>query len=150
MVVSDYRRKRTLAPIIRKNVAASSALYAGVPRSYRTMGAEYQRAFVDHVVKYVEGRFHADTLEKFSSCPQASDSRHLHCAGGRSIREAYVDEQVCFNNRQSPNGARIEIAMEGVEGLGLSYKTLTKSHKIWCLKPGRAAKSPLSQSRKKV
>ena len=46
-----------------------------------------------------------------------------------------------FNNREIPDAARLEEAIKGVEGRRVTYADLTKTHKLWRLRPGRAARS---------
>lgn len=54
----------------------------------------------------------------------------------------YLDESVFrFNNREIPDGARLEEAIKGVDGRRVTYADLTKTHKLWRLRPGRAARS---------
>jgi transposase-like protein len=141
-VVPDYKA-RTLVPIIYDNVTPGSSIYTDALRTYRTLGSDYQHAFVDHMVRYVEGIVHTNTIENFWSCLKRTIHGTYICPRTFHM-EAYVDEQAWrFNNRQMPDGARIEIALEGIEGRRLTYKALTASHPRWRLKPGRAAKSPL-------
>jgi hypothetical protein len=55
---------------------------------------------------------------------------------------AYLDESVFrFNNRELPDGARLEEAFRGVDGRRVTYAQLTETHKLWRLRPGRAAQS---------
>jgi len=46
-----------------------------------------------------------------------------------------------FNNRELPDGARLEEALKGVEGRRVTYAEFTQKHKLWRLRPGRAARS---------
>jgi hypothetical protein len=51
---------------------------------------------------------------------------------------AYLDESVFrFNNRQLPDGSRLEEALQGVHGRRVTYAQLTATHKLWRLCPGR-------------
>ena len=142
MVVPDHKRS-TLKPHIRENVLPGSVLYTDALRSYRNIGPEYKHAFIDHMVTYAEGRVHTNTIENFWSCLK----RTLHgtyIAPRAFHLTAYVDEQVYrFNVREEIDGTRFTKALKGSEGRRLFYKSLTTSHRIWRLKPGRAKRSPL-------
>jgi len=123
MVVPDHKA-RTLAPLIRANVAPGASLYTDALRSYRALGAEYQHAFVDHTIEYVNGRVHTNTIENFWSCLKRT-IHGTYIAPRPFHMEAYVDEQVFrFNNRELPDGARLDAALEGVEGRRITYKQL--------------------------
>ncbi len=142
MVVPDHKRS-TLAPHIRQNVLPGSVLYTDALRSYRNIGPEYKHAFIDHMVTYAEGRVHTNTIENFWSCLK----RALHgtyIAPRAFHLEAYVDEQVFrFNGREDSDALRLAATLKGVDGRRVTYKELTKSHRIWRLKPGRAKRSPI-------
>ncbi|GAC1392025.1 MAG: IS1595 family transposase [Vulcanimicrobiaceae bacterium] len=124
MVVPDHKRS-SLLPHIRQNVLPGSMLYTDALRSYRNLGPEYHHAFIDHMVTYVEGRVHTNTIENFWSCLK----RTLHgtyIAPRAFHLDAYVDEQVFrFNNRELPDGARLEAAFEGIDGRRVTYAQLT-------------------------
>jgi len=115
MVVPDHKRA-TLLPKIQQNVLPGSVLYTDALRSYRNLGPEYQHAFVDHMIEYVNGRVHTNTIENFWSCLK----RALHgtyIAPRAFHLEAYVDEQVYrFNVRKEIDGARFTHALKGTEG----------------------------------
>jgi transposase-like protein len=128
MVVPDHKR-RTLQPLIRNNVLPGSVLYTDALRSYRDLGPEYMHAFVDHMVTYVEGRVHTNTIENFWACLK----RGLHgtyIAPRAFHLEAYVDEQVWrFNNRELSDGARMRSAAKAVEGKRITYRQLLAKKK---------------------
>lgn len=125
MVVPDHKRA-SLLPRIRENVLPGSMLYTDALRSYRNLGPDYSHAFIDHMLTYVEGRVHTNTIENFWSCLK----RTLHgtyIAPRAFHLDAYLDEQVFrFNNRELPDGARLEETFKGTDGRRLTYKRLTR------------------------
>jgi transposase-like protein len=122
-VVPDYR-KSTLLPIIAANVEPGSRMYTDALRSYRSLAPRYVHAFVDHMVKYVDGRVHTNTIENFWSCLKRT-IHGTYIAPKPFHMEAYVDEQAWrFNNRELRDGARLNVALEGVEGKRITYKEL--------------------------
>jgi hypothetical protein len=96
---------------------------------------------VDHQLRFAEGRVHTNTIENFWSCVK----RTLHgtyIAPRTFHLDRYLDESVFrFNNRELPDAARLEEAVKGVEGRRVTYADLTKTHKLWRLRPGRAARA---------
>lgn len=135
----------TIIPIIESNVEFGSTMYTDAHRAYYELPWNYHHEFVNHMVTYVQGRVHTNTIENFWSCLK----RTLHgtyIAARPFHMQAYVDEQVWrFNTRHGNDGSRFAEAYKRTDGRRLTYKALTTSHPIWRLKPGRAARSPLSQ-----
>jgi len=96
------------------------------------------------MITYCEGRVHTNTIENFWNCLKRTIHGTYICPKPFHL-EAYLDEQVWrFNNRKLPDGARLDLALEGIEGKRITYKALTKN-KTWRLRPGRAERSPLSR-----
>jgi transposase-like protein len=139
MVVPNHKAS-SLIPRIRENVLPGSVLYTDALRSYRQTDQEYIHRFIDHSLHYVQGRVHTNTIENFWSCVK----RTLHgtyIAPRAFHLNAYLDESVFrFNNRDLPDGARLDEALSGVDGRRVTYAELTKTHKLWRLRPGRAAR----------
>jgi transposase-like protein len=122
-VVPDGKRQ-TLTGAIRANVETGATVYTDTHPSYHLLGREYVHEMIDHAQAYVAGRCHTNGLENFWSLLKRSingtyvavDAPHL----GR-----YVDEQVFrFNERKLTDGQRFAVAMPGVVGKRLAYKTL--------------------------
>ncbi|HTW85633.1 MAG TPA: IS1595 family transposase [Candidatus Sulfotelmatobacter sp.] len=139
MVVPDHKRA-SLLPHIQQNVLPGSVLYTDALRSYRNIGPEYRHEFIDHMVTYVEGRVHTNTIENFWSCLK----RTLHgtyIAPRAFHLGAYVDEQVFrFNERKDNDGGRFAKVLKATDGHRLTYAQLTASHTVWRLRPGRVAR----------
>jgi transposase-like protein len=128
-VVPNHRRV-TLEPIVRANVEPGSHLYTDALRSYRILSDEYRHAFVDHTIRYVEGRVHTNTLENFWSCLKRTIKGTYIAPRGWHL-DSYLDEQVFrFNNRELPDGARLEKALETIEGRRITYRELTRKEGI--------------------
>jgi transposase-like protein len=141
MVVPDHS-KASLVPRIRENVAPGSMLYTDALRSYRNLGPDYSHAFVDHMVTYVEGRVHTNTIENFWACLKRT-VHGTYIAPRPFHMEAYVDEQVFrFNNRELPDGARLEEAFSGVDGRRVTYAQLIKANKVLRLAARARARRP--------
>lgn len=112
MVVPNYK-KSTLAPILLANVKEGSTLYTDALRSYRGLEPRFVHAFVDHMIEYVNGRVHTNTIENFWSCLKRTIHGTYICPKTFHM-EAYVDEQAWrFNNRELRDGARLNVALEG-------------------------------------
>jgi hypothetical protein len=131
MVVPDHS-KVSLVPL----------LYTDALRTYRNLPA-FQHAFVDHMIEYVNGRVHTNTIENFWSCLKRT-LKGTYIAARPFHLDAYVDEQVFrFNERGDDDAGRFMKALKGTDGRRITYRELMRSHPIWRLKPGRANRSPL-------
>jgi transposase-like protein len=139
-VVPDHKRA-SLLPHIQANVEPGSFLYTDALRSYRNLGPDYAHAFVDHMVEYVNGHVHTNTIENFWSCLKRTVKGTYICPRPFHMG-AYVDEQVYrFNVREENDAERFVQALKGADGHRLTYAALTTSHPLWRLKPGRAARA---------
>lgn len=146
MVVPNHKAS-ALLPKIRSNVLPGSLLFTDALRSYRVreIHLDYVHAFVDHSIKYVEGRIHTNCIENFWSCLKRT-LKGTYIAPRPFHLDAYLDEQVFrFNARESNDSQRFVAALKGADGRRLTYKALTTSHPIWRLKPGRSDLSPITQ-----
>ncbi len=141
MVVPDHS-KASLVPRLRSNVLPGSVLYTDALRSYRGL-SEFQHAFVDHMVTYVEGRVHTNTIENFWACLKRT-LKGTYIAPRAFHLDAYLDEQVFrFNEREDNDAGRFFKVAKATDGRRLTWVALTTSHPIWRLKPGRAVRSPI-------
>jgi transposase-like protein len=145
MVVPSHKAA-SLIPRIYSNVLPGSVLYTDALRSYRQTDRDYTHKYIDHSLQYVAGRVHTNNIENFWSCFK----RTLHgtyIAPRAFHLEAYVNEQVFrFNAREGKDADRFVATLKGADGRRVTHKTLTKSHGIWRLKPGRAKRSPIFKS----
>jgi transposase-like protein len=139
MVVPDHKA-RTLIPRIYENILPGSVLYTDALRSYRQAEYSYVHRFIDHSLTFAAGQVHTNNIENFWSCVK----RTLHgtyIAPRAFHLDRYLDESVFrFNNRELPDAARMEEAVKGADGRRVTYADLTKTHKLWRLRPGRAAR----------
>jgi transposase-like protein len=116
-------KKKTLLPLIRNVVVPGSYLFTDTAGAYIGL-SEFVHQTIDHAEKYVDGRIHTNGMENFWSLFKrtingtyvAIDAQHL---------ERYADEQVFrFNERKTNDAGRFALAMPGVVGKRLMYKTL--------------------------
>jgi transposase-like protein len=141
MVVPNHSAK-ALMPKLFANVLPDSVLYTDALGSYHAADHAYIHEFVDHSMKYVEGRIHTNTIENFWSCLK----RTLHgtyIAPRAFHLDAYLDEQVFrFDAREDNDAGRFVAVLKSTDGRRVTYKTLTSSHPRWRLRPGRTALAP--------
>jgi len=127
MVVPDHK-KASLLPHIRKNVATGTMLYTDALRSYRGLEPEYAHAFVDHMVTYVKGRVHTNTIENFWSCLKRMVKGTYICPRPFHM-DAYVEEQVFrFNVREGNDAERFLRVLKNTDGRRLTRKALITSN----------------------
>jgi transposase-like protein len=113
---------------IAARVQPGSEVFTDAHRGYRGLEDNYVHAFVDHAVKYAEGRVTTNGIENFWSLLD----RIVH---GTYIKpepqhlERYVDEQAFrFNHRGGTDLTRFLQALKQVSGKRLTYDELTTGH----------------------
>ena len=66
MVVPNHKAS-SIIPRIYDNILPGSILYTDALRSYRQTDRDYIHEFIDHSLRYAEGRVHTNTIENFWS-----------------------------------------------------------------------------------
>jgi transposase-like protein len=123
MVVPDHKRS-SLLPHIKANVSPGSFLYTDALRSYRNLGDEYQHAWVDHMIEYVNGTITTNRIENFWACLKRTIKGTYICPRPFHL-ESYVEEQVFrFNERFGDDADRFFTATRGADGKRLTYTML--------------------------
>jgi transposase-like protein len=130
MIVPNHKAS-SLIPKVYANVLPGSILYTDALRSYSQTDRDYVHEFIDHSLRYVEGRVHTNTIENFWSCLK----RTLHGAyiAPRAFHlAAYVDEQVFrFNAREGNDADRFVAVLKNTDGRRVTWKRLTSAHPKW-------------------
>ncbi|MGH2679232.1 MAG: IS1595 family transposase [Actinomycetota bacterium] len=123
-VVPDTK-KATLQGLVRANVEAGSAIYSDAAYAYQELNAEYAHEFVDHAVRYVDGRVHTNSLENFwSLLKRGLKGTYVSVEPFHLFR--YLDEQVFrFNARKDNDLGRFVTMVARVAGRRLTYDQLT-------------------------
>lgn len=124
-VISD-RKKKTLQAEVEKHVEAGSALYTDALLSYEGPEGRYAHQVIDHAVKYVDGRIHTNGMENFwSLLKRGINGTYVSVEPFHLFR--YLDEQTFrYNNRKGlKDGDRFDLAVRGIVGKRLCYKSLT-------------------------
>lgn len=126
MVINDLKAK-TIAPILRENIAKEARLMTDEASYYTKVGAEFaEHGVVIHGAgEYVRGDAHTNTLEGyFSIFKRGMRGVYQHC--GKQHLHRYVAEfEFRYNNRIA-NGVgdkeRAAIALKAAEGRRLTYR----------------------------
>ncbi|HTD22869.1 MAG TPA: IS1595 family transposase [Terriglobales bacterium] len=129
-VIPDTMKPRILK-IVKKHIAAETALYTDNAGAYRGLDAEYIHKIVDHAEKYVDGRVHTNGLENFWSLLKRSiGGTYVSVEPFHLFR--YLDEQTFrFNNRKDRNGNkltdadRFSLALSQIAGKRLTFAEVT-------------------------
>lgn len=120
-------RKPHVQPMVKKHVAAESALYTDALLSYRGMEADYAHGVIDHAIAYVDGRVHTNGLENFWSLLKRSiGGTYVSVEPFHLFR--YLDEQAFrYNNRKQPMSDALRFAkvMSQIAGKRITYSALT-------------------------
>ena len=117
-------RRRSLSPIVRRNVVVGSEVFTDALRSYSDLGDAYIHQVIDHAEAYVEGHVHTNNIENFWSLLK------------RAIRGTYVnvepfhlfrylaEEAFRYNARKTNDGTRFQKVAGAVSGKRLTYRQL--------------------------
>jgi transposase-like protein len=128
-VVPNSRRE-TLQKEILDGVEHGSTLYTDQAVAYNTLKAHYVHETVNHIVEYVRGQVHTNSLENFWSLMKRNLSG-TYVAVEPFHLDRYLDEQMFrFNNRATKDNPlndsdRFLLALSQVAGRRLTYAELT-------------------------
>ena len=120
-------RKKTLLPILYKNIDFGSNMFTDSLQSYRNLGQFYRaHEIVNHAFEYVRGNAHVNNVECFWAVLKRGLGGTYICPSPKHL-EKYLDEHIFrFNSRKSKDGPRFQEALKAVDGKRLTYKVLTK------------------------
>ena len=118
----------TLHGEIKANVTEDAEVYTDAHRGYNGLSNDFKHAFVDHAVKYAEGKVYTNGVENFWSLLDRSiHGTYIKPEAQHLLR--YVDEQAFrFNYRSGTDATRFLQTMQGIEGKRLTYDKLITSH----------------------
>lgn len=114
----------TLVPEIAKNVERGAEVFTDAHAAYKSVAGRWIHGFIDHAVKYVEGRVHTNGMENFwSLLKRGLKGTYIRPSHWHLSR--YVDEQVFrFNQRILDDAGRFRAVMQAVVGKRLTYRRL--------------------------
>lgn len=128
-VIGD-RKYPAVHGAVRDFVEPGSAIMTDEFTGYYGLESEYQRQFVNHLEKYVDGQVHVQSVENFwSLLKRGLGGTYVAVEPFHLFR--YVDEQAFrFNNRATPDNPlndsdRFDAAIRQIVGKRLTYKGLT-------------------------
>jgi transposase-like protein len=122
-VVPNHKAS-VLLPKIYSNVKLGSVLYTDALRSYRQVVPDYAHAFVDHSIRYVEGRVHTNCIENFWSCLKRT-IKGTYIAPRPFHLDRYLDEQMFrFNAREGHDADRFVSVLKNTDGRRVTYNSL--------------------------
>lgn len=121
--------KDTTAPVLQgeiaKTVEPGTSVYTDAARGYDGLIENYEHAYIDHALKYVEGRISTNGCENFW-CLLDRTITGTYTNVAPSHLPAYVDEQAFrFNERGLKDGGRFVKMMKSISGKRLTYDDLT-------------------------
>ena len=116
----------TLFSEICANVQEGTFVYTDAHRGYNGLETAFAHSFVDHAVKYAEGRIYTNGVENFwSLLDRAIHGTYIKPEPQHLLR--YVDEQAFrFNHRAGTDLTRFLQVMMQVPGKRITYKELTQ------------------------
>ncbi len=127
-VIPDMTRT-TIQQIVRDNVQKGSDLFTDAHKGYRGLNRDYNHQAVDHLVEYVRGQVHTNSIENFWSLwKRCIKGTHIHLSEKHMLR--YLDEETFrYGNRTLNDAGRFLLTAQSVIGRRLTYKTLTNQMK---------------------
>lgn len=126
-VVPNHKAS-VLLPKIYSNVKLGSVLYTDALRSYRQVVPDYAHAFVDHSIRYVDGRVHTNCIENFWSCLKRT-IKGTYIAPRPYHLDRYLDEQVFrFNAREGNDADRFVKVLKNADGRRVTYRALKREN----------------------
>jgi transposase-like protein len=135
-VVPDTKAE-TLSHLVTARVEEGSELFTDAHAAYRALSDRYGHEFVDHAIRYVEGRVSTNGMENFwALVKRALKGTYVSVEGQHLFR--YLDEQAFrFNERKIAgdtckalklgDSRRFVKALRGVTGKRLTYHELIGS-----------------------
>ena len=123
MVVNDLKT-RTIAPLVRQNLAREARLMTDEAPYYTLVGREFAEHGVVHHFRgeYGRGEIHTNTIEGyFSIFKRGMKGVYQHCAKKHLHR--YLSEfDFRYNYRQVTDAERTIAALKGITGKRLTYR----------------------------
>lgn len=121
-------KEETLIDQIKENVEEGTEVFTDAHKSYRALTAEgFKHEFVDHAVRYVEGRVYTNGIENFwGQLDRQMHGTYTQCDPRHLFR--YTDELVFrFNHRDGTDLTRFLMAIQQTSGKRLTYEALTEN-----------------------
>jgi transposase-like protein len=118
---------KTLAPILRGQVAPETHLMTDEARAYITIGDEFRRhSTVTHGQgEYVRGNVHTNTAESFFNILKRGLIGTYHHVGEQHLQRYVTEFDFRYNNRTKlgvTDEQRADIALKGISGKRLTYR----------------------------
>ena len=123
IVVKDLKTK-TVAPIVRANVAREAKLMTDEARHYVKVGREYaDHQVVHHAIgEYGRGYTHTNTIEGFFSIfKRGMRGVYQHC-GEKHLHRYLAEFDFRYSERKVSDFERASLALMGIQGKRLTYR----------------------------
>jgi transposase-like protein len=117
-------QKKTLKPIIEKNVTPGATVYTDALATYNDLGKQFDHYIINHAVEYVHGHIHTNGIENFWSVLKRTINGTYTFTSVEHL-DRYLDEQIFrHDNRKEKDVMRFKTAVKGISGKRLTYKLL--------------------------
>ena len=114
----------TLRRNIERYVAPTATIYTDEFKAYALLGKKFDHHVIDHVVSYVEGNIHTNSIENFWSLLKRG-LRGTYVSVEPFHLYRYVEEQVFrFNERKATDGERFQLALSKMVNKRIKYNEL--------------------------
>jgi transposase-like protein len=114
----------TLRGYIERHVSPTATIYTDEFKAYALLGRKFDHHVIDHMVSYVEGNIHTNSIENFwSLLKRGLKGTYISVEPFHLFR--YVEEQVFrFNERKATDGERFQLALSQVVNRRIKYSEL--------------------------
>jgi len=123
--VASDRKKKTIAPFVKENVAQGSEIHSDEHAYAWKMDDDYTHKIVNHLERYVDGNVYTNGIENFwSLLKRGITGTYVSVEPFHLFR--YVDEQAFRFNNRGPMGdsGRFRYIMRKIVGKRLTYDEL--------------------------
>ena len=119
-------RAKTLAPILREQIAKEAHLMTDEAHAYIKVGKEFasHSAVVHSAGEYARGKAHVNTLESYFSIFKRGLIGTYHHVGEQHLKRYVKEFDFRYNNRQITDSERADNALKGISGKRLTYRRI--------------------------
>lgn len=114
---------KNLSQKIHENVDKTATIMTDEFQAYRNLGKEYEHHTVNHGIgEYVRGNVHTNTAEGFFSILKRGVNGVYHHISAQHLDRYLAEFGFRYNARKVDDMARVDIALNQIEGKRLTYK----------------------------
>lgn len=122
--VVEGTRMRHLLPVVKENVEAESNLMTDGHTAYELLANEYKHEVINHVVEYVRGNVHTNSIENFWSLLKRTIKGTYVSVAPEHLQKYIEEETFRFNERKGNDLTRFMGVVQAISGKRLTNNQL--------------------------